>query len=140
MSTDILNMPVVQSIMSRAEDRIEDATGHRIKLTIQYSTPIEVDSVDDMIISCIKIWGTSLDYVIDKKRTQDRVVMRSVLVYMMRTKFTRLTLLKISSKIGVFDHTSVIHMFNNAKNLMSVNDALFNLYFLPVKYFLNDTQ
>lgn len=93
----------------------------------------DYDFADRIINTVTQYKAIDLEVVKTKKRTQRIVYVRHLLCYFL-ANFSTLPLKEIADKIGVGDHTTVIHGRDKIRNLKGVYDdvqqdcaAIFNL-------------
>lgn len=134
------NMPVIRSILDRAERSIEDMTGIKVLVTVSKIEEDQYDNGYKLIYQCCMIWGTNIRYISDKKRNTERVVMRKIISMLLKAK-TKLGLREIAQRIGYRDHTDVIHAVTSGADLLNVKDKVFMKYYEPVKHlFLEEVE
>lgn len=126
------HMPLIQSIMDRAQEEIEFHVGIKCKLSVIQAPKIQQDDVDKVIDMCLAVWGTDLAFVQMRIRNQEQVMMRKVLCLLLKEK-TKLSLRQIGNKVGYQEHTTVHNAILTARDLRDVNDSVFLKYYSPVK-------
>ncbi len=134
------NMPVIRSILDRAEKSIEDMTGIKVLVTVSKIEEDDYDNGYKLIYRCCMIWGTNIRYISEKVRNTERVMMRKILAMLLKQK-TKLSLREIGQRIGYRDHSDVIAAVSSGTNLLHVKDKIFIKYYEPVKeIFLEEVE
>jgi chromosomal replication initiation ATPase DnaA len=79
---------------------------------------------DKIIAACAAALNIDAESI--RSRTRCRLVIecRSICVYIIRKCLPGVSYAQIAPKIGLKDHSSVVHMNTRAANLLSVNDAI----------------
>jgi len=130
----------ISMIIQEAEFKILNQTGLSIKLMMQVGyddiNTLSLNVVESLIKECCCLWGIDTSYLIEPKRTQDRVTMRGIVCFIIRNKYPSISLKKIAKSIGGKDHTTVMYAIDTVKDLMSAKDPYLYLYFNPVKHLL----
>lgn len=137
-------MPVIQSILHRAEENIYTATGFNVKVVLndeQLNLKPGV-GIDDLINTCTKalcsIWEVSQYDIFDNTRKREKVAMRQIVFHYIKHKYPSIALATIGDYFGGYDHTTIIHNIAKAKGYIGNDDPIFNSYFEPIKHLYND--
>lgn len=127
------NMPVIRSILDRAEKSIEDMTGIKVLVTVSKIEEDDYDNGYKLICQCCLIWNKDIRYISEKKRNTERVTMRKIICMLLKSK-TKLSLNEIAKRVGYKEHSMVIDASNTGADMLHVKDKTFMSYYEPVKH------
>lgn len=143
-NTKIKDMPVIQSILSRAEESIYTATGFNVKVVLNDEQLIFGPGVGigDLMNTCTKkmcsIWKVSHYDIFDNTRKREKVAMRQIVFHYIKYKYPSISVTAIGEHFGGYDHTTIIHNIAKAKSYIGNYDPIFNSYFEPIKHLYNE--
>ena len=135
MTTELQqNLPLINSIISRAEDKIESMTGLKIKLYPNQILPIiEQTEINKIINVLCSIWQVERGELTAKTRNAKTVAMRKITCMVIRTNFPEIPYRVIAEAVGLGDHATVMYSIQSAANMLVTNDAFFMQFYNPIK-------
>ena len=109
----------VEAIIAEAQNKIIEATGEHVQLVAKYSVPIFMIDAYEIRRIVAKCCGVTEKELAGETRTQNACYSRHLTVYLIRTIFrNQITLKEIRNVTGQRDHTTVLHSYTTAKNLI----------------------
>lgn len=134
------HLPVIRSILDQAQNRIEDMTNIKMSVKAYRIDHDKNDKGNKLINKCCMIWGTDLEYIKEKVRNTERVIMRKIICMLLKNN-TELSLKEIAKRVGYRDHSMCLDALRTGSDLLLVNDEIFLKYYEPVKHlFLEEVE
>lgn len=136
-------MPAIDSIIKKAEGRIEEVTGLKLMLDVKGVDDLHVadNQMLDIVLKCCQKWGVPYATIQSPLRKQTMVAKRQVLSLVLFTLYEKkVSLKRMAHLTGLGDHSGFIHNLKRANELRDIKDALFMQYYLPIKSVIDEAQ
>ena len=112
--------PIINSILTRAQQEIEQQTG--LNLIVQIAPPTllqtQQDSLQHLVEQCCQLWGVTTQYLKEKNRNHHRSNLRALLCYIIKEKWPS-TYLRTIGEIFDFGHDAVIDCIERTKTFFA---------------------
>ncbi len=132
------NEAVMQSIISRAEEHIMDATGKNVRLYVINPnvdmSPIEIDPMNKLAIQLTNIWKVQLRQLSIRSREEQVVIRKQIFTMIYKEHNKDFKLKSIAKYLGGYHHSAVIHWLKCGTDSLKVKDYKFMKHFEPVKH------
>lgn len=136
MSKYITVMPKINGIILKAQEKIYNDTGIRVKLIPRkYDLTIENFLHQQWKPFCA-IWGYTIEQLSIRSRDRELVLMRGILWTYTRIHYPDISLLSNAVALGIGDHTIVIHGLNLCADLLETENVTFLSFYNPVKHLI----
>jgi chromosomal replication initiation ATPase DnaA len=80
------------------------------------------------------IWGVSVEWVTECRRSSDRPVMRAIFWLIAKKRFPKASRRQLGEMAGVLDHTTVRKGLRNIDRWLSISDPTVMRYYQPVAH------
>jgi hypothetical protein len=131
-SVSMQSIPQVKNILWWASEQIKDVVGKEVEVKV-FSKVQKRENCDEEISSLIHsfcvAWSVTEDYVLQKTKKVEPVVMRQILAMKIREKFPVATGISMAVALGFKNNYSFNYSVRQAKDLLEVqDDAFMKLY------------
>ncbi len=127
------NEAVMQSIIRRAEQHIEDMTGVSVSLEIKINCLDSSNPLDKIANLLYREWSILPLHL--KKRSRERLIVarKEVFTMIIRTKYPIVPFKSIADYLGGYHHSSAMNWYEEAKGFIDVKDDYFMNLYTPIK-------
>ena len=128
-----LNSPLVQSIISGAEERILNMTGFSVRLVIepQYA---ETEYLPKLAKQVTDIWDIPIQTLRSRSRVREVCSYKQIFVMIARQKHNLCSFKSIATYLNYCDHSMAIYSLKIGKDMLDIEDAYFMAFYEPVKH------
>jgi len=138
MQDNSTNKLVIESIISRAEEEIKEATGVSAKLIIEPQY-VDFDFLHKLADQVTTIWNIQLGTLKQKSRMREMVVYKQIFCMLARNSYRKSSLVNLGKYFNC-DHTTILYSIKSGKDMLETNDAYFMAFYEPVKHLFDATD
>lgn len=138
MQDNSTNKLVIESIISRAEEEIKEATGVSCNLMIVPEF-VDFDYLHKLAKVVTDIWDIQLGTLRQHSRMREVVIYKQIFCLLARHNYRKSSLVNLGKYFNCH-HTTILYSIITAKDMLKTNDSYFMAFYEPVKHLFDATN